>query len=155
LLPTRVSEVGGAVEHIPVEVSIPRGEPNRVLAQEPPSGLVVISRAVVILPRLAIPLSAGVAEAEGDACITLPNNITVTVVVDLVQQHSGTIGNLPYAALVVGEQPAGLVTGVFGEDLVYLWTMEVALFEGVVAVKNEGDVFPVVNIALGADTPCC
>jgi hypothetical protein len=48
-----------------------------------------------------------------------------------------------------------LASRLFGEDLVYRGTMEVALFEGIVTVKDESDVVTVVEVALGADTPCC
>jgi hypothetical protein len=58
-------------------------------------------------------------------------------------------------ALVVSQHPAGLGTGVFSEDLVYRWAIEVALCEGVVTVKDEGNVFTIVDVAFSADSPGC
>jgi hypothetical protein len=46
-----------------------------------------------------------------------------------------------------------LGTGVFSEDLVYRWAIEVALCEGVVTVKDEGNVFTIVDVAFSADSP--
>jgi hypothetical protein len=37
--------------------------------------------------------------------------------------------------------------------LVYRWAIEVALFEGVVTVKDEGNVFTVIDVAFSADSP--
>jgi hypothetical protein len=134
--PTRVSEIRRAIEHIPVEVGIPRGEPDWVLAEEPPNPSIVISCAVVILPGFPIPLAAGVAEAEGDTRITLAGDVAVAVVANLVEEGAGGVGNLADAALVVGEYPPGLASRLFGEDLVYRGAMEVTLGEGVVTAKN-------------------
>jgi hypothetical protein len=44
-----------------------------------------------------------------------------------------------------------LGTGVFGEDLVDGRAIQVALYEGVVAIKDEGNVFAIVNVAFSAD----
>jgi hypothetical protein len=107
------------------------------------------------LPCLAIPLAAGVAEAESDAGVGLVGDIAVAVVGDLVEQVTRVIDNLADTALVVGQHPAGLAAGVFGEDLVDGRAIQVALFKGVVAVKGEGNVFTIVNIAFGADSPGC
>jgi hypothetical protein len=105
------------------------------------------------LPRLAIPLAAGVAEAEGDAGVGLVGDIAVAIVGDLVEQATRVIDNLTDTALVVSQHPAGLATSVFSEDLVYRWAIEVALFEGVVTVKDEGNVFTVIDVAFSADSP--
>jgi hypothetical protein len=47
-----------------------------------------------------------------------------------------------------------LASRLFGEDLVYRGALEVALGEGVVTVKDEGDVFTVVDVAFGANPTC-
>jgi hypothetical protein len=46
-----------------------------------------------------------------------------------------------------------LAAGVFSEDLVYRWAIQVALCESVVTIKDEGNVFTIVNVAFGADSP--
>jgi hypothetical protein len=46
-----------------------------------------------------------------------------------------------------------LAAGVFSEDLVYRWAIEVVLCEGVVTVKDEGNVFTIVDVAFSADSP--
>jgi hypothetical protein len=104
------------------------------------------------LPRLAIPLAAGVAEAAGDAGVGLVGDIAVAVVGDLVEQATRVIDNLADTALVVGQHPAGLGTSVFGEDLVDGGAIEVALCEGVVAIKDKSNVFTIVDISFGADS---
>jgi hypothetical protein len=45
-----------------------------------------------------------------------------------------------------------LGTSVFGENLVDGGAVEVALFEGVVAVKDEGNIFTIIDISFGADS---
>jgi hypothetical protein len=46
-----------------------------------------------------------------------------------------------------------LGTGVFGEDLVDGRAIQVALCESVVTVKDEGNVFTVIDVAFSADSP--
>jgi hypothetical protein len=46
-----------------------------------------------------------------------------------------------------------LGTSVFGEDLVDGGAIQVALCESAVAIKDEGNVFAIVNVAFGADSP--
>jgi hypothetical protein len=80
-------------------------------------------------------------------------DIAIAVVGELVEQITCVIDNLTHTALVVGQHPAGLVTGVFGQHLVDGGAIQVALCESVVTIKDEGNVFTVVNIAFGADSP--
>jgi hypothetical protein len=47
----------------------------------------------------------------------------------------------------------GLGTSVFGEDLVDGRAIQVALLQGVVTVKDEGNVFTIVDVAFSADSP--
>jgi hypothetical protein len=46
-----------------------------------------------------------------------------------------------------------LGTSVFGEDLVDGGAIQVALCEGVVAIKDEGNVLTIVDVAFSADSP--
>jgi hypothetical protein len=46
-----------------------------------------------------------------------------------------------------------LGTGVFGQHLVDGGAIEVALCEGIVTVKDQGNVFTVVDVAFSADSP--
>jgi hypothetical protein len=46
-----------------------------------------------------------------------------------------------------------LVTGVFGENLVDGGAIQIALLQGVVTVKDEGNVFTIVDVAFSADSP--
>jgi hypothetical protein len=73
--------------------------------------------------------------------------IAVAVVGDLVEQATRVIDNLTDTALVVSQHPAGLAAGVFGEDLVDGRAIQVALLQGVVTVKDEGNVFTIVDVA--------
>jgi hypothetical protein len=46
-----------------------------------------------------------------------------------------------------------LVTGVFGEDLVDGGAIQVALCESIVAIKDQGDMLTIVDVAFSADSP--
>jgi hypothetical protein len=48
-----------------------------------------------------------------------------------------------------------LGTGVFGKDLVDGRAIQVALCESVVTIKDEGNVFTIVDVAFSADSPGC
>jgi hypothetical protein len=85
----------------------------------------------------------------------LGGDIAVAVVGDLVEQAACVIDNLADTALVVSQHPAGLGTSVFGEDLVDDGAIQVALCESVVTIKDEGNVFTIVDVAFSADSPGC
>src|SRR5260370_25231007 len=52
--PTRIAIISRAVIHIPIQVRIPRIDPQRVLAHPPSRGGVVVPRPIVLQPRFHI-----------------------------------------------------------------------------------------------------
>src|SRR5207245_1146678 len=72
------------VLHVPIQVTIPRIKPQRILTDPPPGCRVVVPRPVVLQPRLDIELAAGELVPAAVVMIRLVRDTAEPIVRDLV-----------------------------------------------------------------------
>jgi FAD/FMN-containing dehydrogenase len=94
--------------HIPIQITVPRVEADRILADPAPDLRVVVPCPVVLQRRLYIILTPGEGVQGLNAGICLPLSTAVAVVADVVLVHASGIHQVARGAEVICEQPVGI-----------------------------------------------
>src|SRR5258708_2608725 len=103
--PRRIGSICRAVVHVAIEVAIPRGEAEGVLADPASRQWAVIAGPIVLQAGLGVELAARVLEAVAERRIALGHHIAEAIVVDVVLHDAPSVGEVSYRAQPVRNVP--------------------------------------------------
>ena len=103
-----VSKVRWLVEHISVEVRVPRRKPRWVDGEEAAEAGVIPARAVVHHFADRVELAAREADKRRRRSAALASHGAETGVADVVKERAAGVGDIAHRLLLIGEQPVHL-----------------------------------------------
>ena len=127
--------------YIPIKITIPRVEAQRILRKPSSSRGVVVAGAVVLQFDFGVVFAAGVFVTAAEVGICLRYNVAEGVIADGILQLAFVVGDVADGALVIGKIPEGIVISAqAGEELVDDVGAQVAGFQVVAGVQVEDHV---------------